>query len=82
MVWGEDTQKMTFVTIYGHYEFLVMSIGITYSPEESMDLMNRVYWSYQDSFVIVFIYDIFVYSKNEGEHKDQLRMVLQFLKEN
>ena len=47
-----------------------------------MDLMNRVFQSYLDSFVIVFIDDILVYSKNEGEHIDHFSMVLQVLKEN
>ena len=46
-----------------------------------MDLMNRVFQSYLDSFVIVFINDILVYSK-EGEHMDHLRVVLHVLKEN
>ena len=47
-----------------------------------MDLMNRVFRSYLDSFVIVFIYNILAYLKNEGEHMDHLRVVLQVLKEN
>ena len=72
---------MTFHTRYGHYEFLVMSFGLTNAPAAFMDLMNRVFRSYLDSFVIVFIDDILVYSKNEGEYIDRLREVLQVLKE-
>ena len=59
-----------------------MFFGLTNASVAFMDLMNRVLWSYLDSFVIVFIDDILVYSKNEGEHIDHFSMVLQVLKEN
>ena len=62
--------------------FLVMPFGLTNAPTTFMDLMNRVFQSYLDSFVIVFIEDILVYLRNQGEHMDRLRVVLQFLKEN
>ena len=79
---GEDIPNTTFWTRYGHYEFLVMSFGLTNSPAIFMYLMNRVFQIYLDSFVIVFIDDILVYLKNKGEHMDYLRLVLQVLKEN
>ena len=47
-----------------------------------MDLMNRVFRNYLDSFFIVFIDDILVYLKNEGEHMDHLKVVVQVIKEN
>ena len=53
-----------------------MSFGLTNAPSEFMDLMNRVFRSYLDSFFIVFIDDILVYSKNKGDHMDNLRVVL------
>ena len=46
-----------------------------------MNLMNRVFQSYLDSFVIVFIDEILVYSKNKGDRMNHLRVVLQVLKE-
>ena len=58
-----------------------MFFFLTNSPAEFMDLMNRMFRSYLDSFVIVFIDDILVYSKNKGEHMDHLRVVLQVFKE-
>ena len=58
-----------------------MSFGLTNGPTTFMDLMNSVFQSYLDFFIIVFIEDILVYSKNEGEHMDNLRVVLQVLKE-
>ena len=72
---------MTFWTTYGNYEFLVMSFGITNAPATLMDLMNKVFRSYLDSFVIVFIHNILVYLKNKGDHMNHLRLVLQVLRE-
>ena len=66
---------------YRHYEFLVMLFGLTNSPTAFMDLMNRVFQSYLDRFVIVFIDDILVYSGSSEEHSKHLRIMLQTLRE-
>ncbi|KAA3466125.1 Retrotransposon protein [Gossypium australe] len=74
-----DVLKTTFRTRYGHYEFLVMPFGLTNVPIVFMDLMNRTFRPYLDRFVVVFIDDILVYSRDENEHADHLRIVLQTL---
>nr|GEY19744.1 retrotransposable element Tf2 [Tanacetum cinerariifolium] len=76
----QDIPKTTFQTRYGHYEFQVMPFGLTNAPAVFMDLMNRVCKPYLDKFVIVFIDDMLIYSKDEKEHEEHLKAILELLK--
>ena len=75
-----DVHKTAFRMRYGHYEFLIMSFGLTNALAAFMDLMNRVFRPHVDHFVIVFINDILVYSKDWENHDTHLRVVLETLR--
>ncbi|KAA3461022.1 DNA/RNA polymerases superfamily protein [Gossypium australe] len=74
-----DVHKIAFRTRYGHYEFFVMPFSLTNTSATFIDLMNRVFQSYLDQFIMVFIDDILVYSKTEVDHDEHLRVVLYIL---
>jgi hypothetical protein len=77
----EDNPKTAFTCKYGLYEYTVMSFGLTNAPAFFMHLMNKVFMDYLETFVVIFIDDILVYSKSEAEHKKHLKLMLQRLRE-
>jgi hypothetical protein len=77
----EDINKTALRTSYGHYEFTVVSFGLSNAPIVFMSLMNGVFRDYLYKFVVVFMDDILVYSRTEEEQEQHLRMVLQVLRE-
>ncbi|XP_070005982.1 uncharacterized protein [Nicotiana sylvestris] len=76
-----DILKTAFRTRCSQYEFLVMSFGLTNAPTTFMHLIQIIFWPYLDTFVIVFIDDILVYSQSREDHEQHLRTLLQALRE-
>jgi hypothetical protein len=77
----KDIPKTAFTTRYGLFEYLVMSFGLTNAPTHFTYLMNSVFMPELDKFVVVFIEDILIYSKNKEEHAKHLWIVLTRLRE-
>jgi hypothetical protein len=67
-----DILKIAFRTRYDFYEYTVMSFGLANAPVYFMYLMNKVFMEYLDKFMVVFVDDILVFFKNEGEHEEHL----------
>lgn len=78
---SEETYNIEFRTRYGHYEFLAVPFGLINAPYTFMCTMNNVLCPYLDKFVIVFVDDIMVYSKNEEEHAKYPATLLRLLRE-
>jgi hypothetical protein len=66
---AEDIPKIAFTIRYGLFEYLVMSFGLTNAPTHFMYLMNSVFMSELDKFVMVFINDVLIYSRSMEEHE-------------
>lgn len=75
----EDIPKTAFVTRYGSYEYTVMSFSLTNAPATFSRMMNYIFMDYLDKFVVVYLDDILIFSKNKEEHAEHLRLGLEKL---
>ncbi|GBG60185.1 hypothetical protein CBR_g3429 [Chara braunii] len=77
----EDRYKTGFKTRYGHFEWLVMPFGLTNAPTTFQAAMTTEFRHMLDRFVLIYLYDILVYSRSLDEHVEHLRTVLERLRQ-
>jgi hypothetical protein len=76
-----DEWKTTFRTSYGHFEYTIMPFGLTNRPAIFQHLMNDIFREYMDEFVVVYLDDILIFSKNQEDHNKHVRLVTTTLRE-
>jgi hypothetical protein len=76
-----DEWKTAFRTRYGHFKYTVMPFSLTNALVVFQPLMNDIFREYMDEFVVVYLDDILIFSKNQEDHDKHVRLVLAKLQE-
>uniref|UniRef100_A0A3Q7EW80 Reverse transcriptase domain-containing protein n=1 Tax=Solanum lycopersicum TaxID=4081 RepID=A0A3Q7EW80_SOLLC len=77
-----DEPKTACVTRYGAFDWLLMPFGLTSAPATFCTLMNKLFHSYMDQFIVIYLDDIVVYSNNKEDHVENLCKVFKVLRDN
>ena len=75
----EDVPKTAFRTPMGHYQWRVLSMGLTNAPSTFQQLMNQYFAHVIGKFVVIYIDDILIYSRSKEEHYQHIEQVLEIL---
>jgi transposase InsO family protein len=76
-----DEKHTAFITEYGLYEWTVACFGLKNAPAEFARFMSNILREFVNDFVVVYFDDIIIYSNNIKEHWQQVRKVLERIKE-
>eukprot|EP00798_Chlamydomonas_sp_ICE-L_P026337 gene26337-biopygen11291 len=77
-----DVPKTAFITPMGLFEFKVLPFGLANAPSAFTKVMNTVFRDFIGKFVVIYLDDILIFSKDDEEHEKHIRMVLQRLEDN
>ena len=77
----DDIEKTAFITKYGQFEYLVMPMGLCNAPATFQSLMNRIFYDCIDVFLVVYMDDVLIFSKDEESYLKHLEIVLKRLQE-
>ncbi|EGG16201.1 hypothetical protein DFA_09229 [Cavenderia fasciculata] len=78
----EHTHKTAFSTPSGHYEYTVIPFGLRNAPSAFVRAINAAFADILDTFVIIYIDDILIFSENENDHYEHIKQVLDRLRSN